>query len=78
MVGSTAVEAEADVGRERDDVVGVQLPLSGLFCIGVKRHLKPVGGPATGEIVEGCQSCGLVDGQFLAVEKFQERYNAVV
>ena len=78
MVGSTAVEAEADVGRERDDVVGVQLPLSGIFGIGVKRHLEPVGGPATGEIVEGCQACGLVDGQFLAVEKLSLKEKLVM
>ena len=78
MVGDTAVEAETDVGREGDAVVSVQLPLPCLFGIGVKRHFKPIASPATGEIVEGCQTRGFADGQFLAVEKFQERYNAVV
>ena len=62
------METEADVEGEGNGVVGVELLLYLLGGEGGERHFEPVGGEATGEIVEGCQTCGLIDGQILAVE----------
>jgi hypothetical protein len=71
-VGGTAIVAEAGMVGIGYSVGGVKLPLDTLIgvCIGDYQHFEPIGGKAYSKVVEKGYGCGLVDGEFTAMESF--------